>query len=67
LADSARLPNSDARRKAVVLHDLHHVATGYKTDWTGEAEISAREIASAAAVSVWLVHQPCRAWSWAGW
>jgi hypothetical protein len=39
-------PNSDARRKAVVIHDLHHVATGYKTDWTGEAEISAWEIAS---------------------
>jgi len=39
-------PNSDARRKAVVMHDLHHVATGYKTDWTGEAEISAWEIAS---------------------
>ena len=39
-------PNSDARRKAVGLHDLHHVATGYKTDWTGEAEISAWEIAS---------------------
>lgn len=39
-------PNSDARRAAVGLHDLHHVATGYKTDWTGEAEISAWEIAS---------------------
>ena len=39
-------PNSDARRRAVVMHDLHHVATGYKTDWTGEAEISAWEIAS---------------------
>ena len=39
-------PNSDARRKAVGIHDLHHVATGYKTDWTGEAEISAWEIAS---------------------
>jgi hypothetical protein len=39
-------PNSDSRRKAVGLHDLHHVATGYKTDWTGEAEISAWEIAS---------------------
>ena len=39
-------PNSDARRKAVGLHDLHHVATGYRTDWTGEAEISAWEIAS---------------------
>ena len=39
-------PNSEARRKAVGIHDLHHVATGYKTDWTGEAEISAWEIAS---------------------
>jgi hypothetical protein len=39
-------PNSDSRRKAVGLHDVHHVATGYKTDWTGEAEISAWEIAS---------------------
>jgi len=39
-------PNSDARRRAVVLHDLHHVLTGYRTDWTGEAEISAWELAS---------------------
>jgi hypothetical protein len=39
-------PNTDARRRAVALHDLHHVATGYRTDWTGEAEISAWEIAS---------------------
>jgi hypothetical protein len=39
-------PNSNSRRKAVVLHDLHHVVTGYKTDWTGEGEISAFEIAS---------------------
>ncbi|HTO52629.1 MAG TPA: hypothetical protein VMR50_04510 [Myxococcota bacterium] len=39
-------PNSNSRRKAVALHDLHHVLTGYKTDWTGEAEISAFEIAS---------------------
>ncbi|HXZ85987.1 MAG TPA: hypothetical protein VEI82_10910 [Myxococcota bacterium] len=39
-------PNSAARRRAVALHDLHHVATGYRTDWTGEAEISAWEIAS---------------------
>jgi hypothetical protein len=39
-------PNSDARRRAVKLHDLHHVLTGYGTTWTGEAEISAWEIAS---------------------
>ena len=39
-------PNSDSRRRAVAMHDLHHVATGYGTDWTGEAEISAWEIAA---------------------
>ena len=37
-------PNSDARRRAVKLHDLHHVLTGYAADWTGEAEIAAWEI-----------------------
>lgn len=37
-------PNSAARRRAVKLHDLHHVATGYQTDWTGEAEIGAWEV-----------------------
>src|SRR5262245_66055231 len=37
-------PNTGARRKAVPLHDLHHVATGYATDWRGEAEISAWEL-----------------------
>jgi hypothetical protein len=40
------IPNSDGRRRAVKLHDLHHVLTGYGTSWTGEAEISAWEIAS---------------------
>lgn len=39
-------PNSDARRRAVLLHDLHHVLTGYATSWTGEAEIGAWELAS---------------------
>lgn len=37
-------PNSDARRRAVRLHDLHHVLAQYGTDWTGEAEIAAFEI-----------------------
>jgi hypothetical protein len=37
-------PNTAARRKAVPLHDLHHVATGYATTWRGEAEISAWEL-----------------------
>lgn len=40
------LPNSAARVRAVKLHDLHHVLTGYDTTWTGEAEIAAWELAS---------------------
>ena len=39
-------PNIAARRRAVWLHDLHHVLTGYDTSWTGEAEIAAWELAS---------------------
>lgn len=39
-------PNSDARRRAVKLHDLHHVLTGYRMDIIGEFEISAWEIAA---------------------
>lgn len=38
------LPNTQARRAAVKLHDLHHVATGYDTTYRGEAEIGAWEI-----------------------
>ena len=38
-------PNSDARRRALPLHDTHHVATGYDTDLAGEAEIAAFELA----------------------
>lgn len=39
-------PNFDARRKAVVLHDIHHLLTGYTTTLSGESEISAWEIGS---------------------
>ncbi len=39
-------PNTEGRVRAVRFHDLHHVVTGYATDWTGEAEIGAWEIAS---------------------
>src|SRR5205814_1600261 len=31
-------------RSAIMLHDLHHVATGYGTDLVGEGEISAWEL-----------------------
>ena len=37
-------PNTESRRRAVRLHDLHHIAAGYDTSWTGEAEIAAWEI-----------------------
>ena len=43
------IPNTKARRVAVRFHDLHHVLTGYATDWKGEFEISAWEIASGCA------------------
>jgi hypothetical protein len=36
--------NPPSRQRAVALHDLHHVATGYATTWRGEAEIGAWEI-----------------------
>lgn len=45
-----RLPlyllNTAPRRRAVPYHDLHHVLTDYDTSNTGEAEISAWEIAA---------------------
>jgi hypothetical protein len=39
-------PNTNARRAALLPHDLHHVATGYGTSLVGEAEIGAWELAS---------------------
>ncbi len=47
------LPNAPGRVRAVKLHDLHHVATGYQTTWTGEAEIAAWEIASGCGRFFW--------------
>lgn len=38
-------PNTEGRRRAVRFHDLHHVLTEYRTDWRGEFEIAAWEIA----------------------
>ena len=39
-------PNTAARKRAIRLHDLHHVLAQYGTDWTGEGEIGAFEIAA---------------------
>jgi hypothetical protein len=38
-------PNTRSRKRAIPLHDLHHVATGYATTLVGEGEIGAWEIA----------------------
>jgi hypothetical protein len=39
-------PNTACRVEAAKLHDLHHIAMEYETDWAGEAEIAGWEIAS---------------------
>ena len=46
-------PNTRARVEAAKLHDLHHLATGYATDWPGEAEIAAWELAGGCARHAW--------------
>jgi hypothetical protein len=53
-----KLPNTRARRAAVQLHDLHHVATGYDTTYRGEAEIAAWEIAAGCGryAAAWLLN-----------
>jgi hypothetical protein len=38
------VPNTSRHRWAIMLHDLHHVATGFGTDQIGESEISAWEL-----------------------
>lgn len=52
------VPNSDGRVRALRAHDLHHVMTGYATDWMGEFEISAWELASGCAHQgfAWLIN-----------
>jgi len=39
-----KFPNTKAHRWATPLHDLHHILTGYRTDWIGEAEVAAWEL-----------------------
>lgn len=65
-------PNTAGRKAAVKLHDLHHLATGYDTSWTGEAEIAAWEIGAGCgrhgaawalntmAMAMGLIHSPRR-------
>jgi hypothetical protein len=37
-------PSTANRKRALPLHDFHHILTGYGTNWTGEAEIGAWEL-----------------------
>jgi hypothetical protein len=46
-------PNTRSRVRAAKLHDLHHIALEYETDWPGEAEIAAWEIASGCGHYLW--------------
>jgi hypothetical protein len=51
-------PNTESRKKAVRVHDLHHVLTGYRADWIGEFEISAWEVGSSCRdyVAAWVLN-----------
>lgn len=51
-------PNSPGRIRAVKLHDLHHVLTGYAADYGGEAEIGAWELAAGCGghVAAWILN-----------
>lgn len=51
-------PNTAARVRAVRIHDLHHALTGYGTDWQGECEIAAWEIARGCRgfVAAWILN-----------
>ena len=46
-------PNTRGRVRAAKLHDLHHIALEYETDWPGETEIAAWEIASGCGRHLW--------------
>lgn len=46
---SVYFPNFESRKRSVLLHDLHHIATGYGTTLLCEAEIAAWEIGGSCA------------------
>ncbi len=52
------MPNTAARRAALPMHDLHHIATGYDASWTGEAEIAAWELGAGCGryAAAWLLN-----------
>jgi len=52
------IPNVQARVRAVKIHDLHHVVTGYDTDMMGELRIAAWEIGGGCGsfVAAWVLN-----------
>ncbi len=40
------IPNTASRKKALIFHDVHHIATGYQSNWKGECEIGAWEVST---------------------
>jgi hypothetical protein len=51
------LPNPRSRRVMVPLHDLHHIATGFKADWRGEVAIGAWELrAGCTTAMLWVIN-----------
>ena len=60
-----RLPNPPERQRVVDAHDLHHVLTGYGTDWTGEVEVSVWEVRGGMGGS-WIAWMICIPFALAG-
>ncbi len=50
--------NPESRKQVLFLHDIHHLITGYGTDWRGESSVSAWEIATGGwgnRIYIWLI------------
>jgi hypothetical protein len=52
------IPNTAGRKRAVPFHDLHHIVTGYGTDFLGEFEISAWEVGAGCTqhLAAWVIN-----------
>ena len=48
-----RIRNFPMRSDALMRHDLHHVLTGYNTDWRGEVQINAWELGAGIGQHLW--------------
>ncbi len=60
------VPNFDARRQALRLHDIHHLVTEYQTNLAGEAEIAAWEIGGSCTTywAAWLLNFTAFCYGW---